>query len=90
MYDFIDRDAAESIFACDLDEKDRKVSYHGFCIDAVIRLSQLPAADVRPVVLCRTCVLHGRCYTEDVFQFAGLDDDERFCGVGRKSGNGSE
>lgn len=46
-------------------------------------LNEIPAADVRPVVLCKDCCLYGKCATEDVFRFAGLEEDNRFCGAGR-------
>lgn len=56
--------------------------------ERLIRIIQnAPAADVKPVVLCRLCVLHGTCSTEDVFKFAGLPDDNRFCGAGRRLTN---
>lgn len=48
------------------------------------RLERLPAADVRPVVLCGVCELHGHCYAEDVFSFARLAEENRFCSIGKK------
>lgn len=50
----------------------------------------LPAADVRPVVLCGVCELHGHCYTEDVFAFARLAEENRFCAVGKVKTNGEK
>ena len=47
----------------------------------------LPAADVREVVLCGECYLHTHCRTEDVFDFAGLREDNRFCSVGKRKTN---
>lgn len=43
--DLISRDAAMNIFAVDLAEKDRRVSYHGFCIDAAMAIGSLPSAE---------------------------------------------
>lgn len=48
------------------------------------------AADVRPVVLCGVCELHGHCYTEDVFAFARLAEENRFCAVGKVKTNGEK
>lgn len=45
MGDLISREAAMNIFAVDLAEKDRQVSYQGFCIDAVIAIGSLPSAE---------------------------------------------
>lgn len=44
-----------------------------------------PAADVVQVVRCRDCYMHGNCYTEEVFEFAGMTDG--FCCVGRRNSN---
>ena len=44
--------------------------------------------DVRPVVLCGVCELHGHCYTEDVFAFVRLSEENRFCAVGKVKTNG--
>lgn len=53
--EYIKREDAENLFKCDLGEKDQRVSRQGFCIDAVLKLEKIPAADVRPVVLCADC-----------------------------------
>lgn len=50
-------------------------------------VADFPAADVRPVVLCGVCELHGHCYTEDVFVFARLAEENRFCAVGKVKTN---
>ena len=50
MKECIERDAAMDLFATDLAKKDCKVSYQGFCIDAVLSIGNLPAADVQPFV----------------------------------------
>lgn len=49
-------------------------------------VDEQPTVDAVPVVRCRECILHDSCYTEDVFKFAGLNDDSRFCGVGERKG----
>lgn len=46
----------------------------------------IPSVDAVPVVFCRDCKLHDNCYTEDVFKFARLSNDRRFCGVGERKG----
>ena len=53
-------------------------------------VADFPAADVRPVVLCGVCELHGHCYTEDVFAFARLAEENRFCSVGKVKTNGAK
>jgi hypothetical protein len=55
--------------------------------DAYQYIRNYPAADVRPVVLCGVCELHGHCYTEDVFAFARLAEENRFCAVGKVKTN---
>lgn len=55
--------------------------------DADIRIRALPIANVREVVLCGECVLSGHCWSEDVFKFARLSDEKRFCGVGKRASN---
>ena len=46
--DYIKRSDVLNLFACDLGKEDKKTSYQGFCIDAVVGIAKLPAADVRP------------------------------------------
>lgn len=45
MNDLIYREQAMDIFAVDLAEKDRQVSYQGFCIDAAMAICSLPSAE---------------------------------------------
>lgn len=52
------------------------------------RVEDAPTVDAVPVVRCRECKMHGSCYTEDVFKFARLNADRRFCGVGEQKGVG--
>lgn len=49
-------------------------------------LRELPGESVRSVVLCENCKLHNSCYTEDVFAFAGMDTENRFCAAGTPVG----
>jgi hypothetical protein len=78
MTDYISRDAALDCFACDLGKKDYSVSYQGFMTEAAFRINSIPAADVRPVVLCRDCMLRQYC---KVAQYLGADG---FCSNGEK------
>lgn len=41
-----------------------------------------PTADVVEVVRCRDCCMHDSCYTEEVFEFAGMTDG--FCCIGKR------
>lgn len=52
-------------------------------------IERVPAADVREVTLCRDCFLHESCSTEDVFKFARLSEENRFCSVGSKERYGT-
>lgn len=45
-------------------------------------IDEAPAADVVQVVRCRDCYMHDKCYTEEVFDFAGMTDG--FCCVGKR------
>lgn len=53
-------------------------------------VTRLLSLDVRPVVLCGVCELHGHCYAEDVFAFARLAEENRFCAVGKVKTNGKK
>ena len=52
--------------------------------EVLSRMLKFPAADVREVCLCQWCYLHTHCRTEDVFDFAGLREENRFCSVGKR------
>lgn len=59
----------------------------GILADVVFRdmlnlIDEAPAADVVQVVRCGNCYMHGKCYTEEVFDFAGMTDG--FCCVGKR------
>ena len=63
-----------------------KSAWRGEKEDLIDELILAPTVDAVPVVRCGECKLHDNCYTEDVFKFAGLNDDSRFCGVGERKG----
>lgn len=59
----------------------------GKLADAVIHdvldiIDETPAADVVQVVRCKDCCMHDSCYTEEVFEFAGMTDG--FCCIGKR------
>ena len=62
----------------------------GLLADVLIRdvleiIDKAPAADVAQVVRCKDCCMHDSCYTEEVFEFAGMTDG--FCCVGKRWSN---
>lgn len=61
-----------------------------YCDNCVMNREGIPAADVREVVLCGECYLHTHCRTEDVFDFAGLREENRFCSVGKRKTNSAK
>lgn len=83
MAEYIERDAAVKSFNGDNQNK-----YYHF--EVVNRLRLIPAANVREVILCGECYLHTHCRTEDVFDFAGLQEENRFCSVGKRKTNGAQ
>ena len=44
-------------------------------------LDKFPTIDGVPVVRCKKCVLHGNCFTENVFVLAGIENP--FCCAGK-------
>ena len=63
------------------------ISVMGLIPDVLIRdvldiIDAAPTADVVEVVRCRDCCMHDRCYTEEVFEFAGMTDG--FCCIGKR------
>ena len=44
-------------------------------------IEQAPTVDAVPVVRCRECRLHGNCFAEDHFNFAGIENP--FCCAGK-------
>lgn len=53
--EYISREAALNLFACDLGKKDYAVSYQGFMTEAAFRINDIPAADVVPGSDFRDC-----------------------------------
>lgn len=84
MTDYIEREAALK-FKLTANVQREKITVAQAVADAIAAyIKAIPAADVAPVVRCKDCYLHDRCCTEDVFKFARLSDEWRFCGVGSK------
>lgn len=72
---------------CDKIKPCSTVSVMGLIPDVVIHdvldiIDEVPAADATQVVRCKDCCMHDRCYTEEVFEFAGMTDG--FCCVGKR------
>ena len=90
MAEYIEREAAFNAIL----KLVPKVDGDGYCWvirgDAATAIDAIPAADVRPVVLCGVCELHGHCYAEDVFAFARLAEENRFCAVGKVKTKGKK
>ena len=84
MAEYIDRGVALDLVATEFGRGERGLekAYH--------EIFRYPAADVREVILCGECYLHTHCRTEDVFDFAGLRDENRFCSVGKRKTNGAQ
>lgn len=53
--------------------------------DVLEIIDKAPVADVVQVVRCRDCCMHDSCYSEEVFEFAGMTDG--FCCVGKRWSN---
>lgn len=85
MPKYIDAEALKAVVTAYHDSlKPRSLSR---LTDAVIQdvldlIDEAPAADVVQVVRCKDCCMHGNCYTEEVFEFAGMTDG--FCCVGKR------
>lgn len=41
-------------------------------------------APIINIVFCEECVMHKKCLMEDTFATARVEDNQRFCGVGKK------
>ena len=53
------------------------------------RLANIPAADVRPVVLCKNCRNNRHCMIQDFMEDYGItpeDQNNFFCGYGEREG----
>ena len=88
MPKYIDAEALKAAVSayCDKIKPCSTVSVMGLIPDVVIHdvldiIDEAPTADVVEVVRCRDCYMHDRCYTEEVFEFAGMPDG--FCCVGK-------
>lgn len=88
MPKYIDAEALKAAVSayCDKIKPCSTVSVMGLIPDVVIHdvldiIDEVPAADATQVVRCKDCCMHDRCYTEEVFEFAGMTDG--FCCVGK-------
>ena len=90
MSEYIEREAAVAKITELINQSGKYTDYECGADDACYIVNYIPAADVRPVVLCGVCELHGHCYTEDVFAFARLAEGNRFCAVGKVKTNGEK
>ena len=84
--DYIRRDDALDCFACDLGKKDRKISYQGFMVEAAMRIHDIPASDVKPVVRGRwNRYVHDKelwanyCSACNTYLQIGMDWEPNFC-----------
>lgn len=79
----IDVDALDVIGYCGI-PKGRKDTFDDGVMWLAEQIDSIPTIDAVPVVRCRECRLHDMCATEDVFRFADLSEETRFCGVGKR------
>lgn len=86
MGDLISREATVSILRAraDMALGDVKdvASFFDYCANMI---EKIPVVDAVPVVRCRDCVSHGKCITEQFFEFCGKHDG--FCCVGKRLSN---
>lgn len=81
MPKYIDAEALkEAVIACH--NKLKPCSPLSIIANVLGLIDEAPAADVVEVVRCKDCCMHDKCYTEEVFDFAGMTDG--FCCVGKR------
>lgn len=92
MPKYIDAEALKAAVSayCDKTKPCSTISVAGLIPDVLIRdvldiIDEAPAANVVEVVRCRDCCMHDKCYSEEVFEFAGMTDG--FCCVGKRWSN---
>ena len=78
MSDYISREAAINALAKIILESDMPEDWNKGMDDAMSALFGIPAADVRPVVLCRDCYAYRR--DKELAEAAYLDP-EMYCGL---------
>ena len=88
MPKYVDAEALKAVVTAYHDSL--KPRAFGLLADVIIRdvleiIDKAPAADVVQVVRCKDCYMHDKCYTEEVFDFAGMTDG--FCCVGKRWSN---
>ena len=59
-----------------------QISKVGAIADMIMLVSEAPTIDAVPVVRCKDCESHGKCFLEDTFKFARIDNP--FCCVGKR------
>lgn len=83
MSDLISREATVSILRARADmafgDVKDAASFFDYCANMI---EKIPVVDAVPVVRCRDCVSHGKCITEQFFEFCGKYDG--FCCVGKR------
>ena len=84
MAEYIEREAAIKSFCngC-IDEKDCHASPHKYVCAEVETIKAIPAADVRPVVLCRDCQNYIERSGACAYLVVGMREDD-FCSYGKK------
>ncbi len=87
MSDYIERDAAFNAIL----KLVPKVDGDGYCWvirgDAATAIDNIPAADVRPVVVCANCEHNNHCLTQEFVEDCGkipLDRNTFFCADGER------
>lgn len=53
---------------------------------AIKKVNEAPAVDAVEVVLCKNCILHGSCLTEDTFKIARIENP--YCCGGKRRMDG--
>lgn len=77
----IDADALKAQF-----RTNEGASILGHCVSRLVKadtmVDDMPTIDAVPVVRCKDCESHGKCFLEDTFKFARIDNP--FCCVGKR------
>ena len=62
--------------------KQGSIDYGMFTLGIQQAVDEQPTIDTVPVVRCGKCALHGNCFTEDAFVWAGIENP--FCCAGKR------
>lgn len=85
---YIEREAAKS-YACDRCGSQGHCNRPELC-PVMSGFDRIPAADVRPVVVCANCEYNNACLTQAFVEDCGkipLDRNTFFCADGERAGN---